>query len=97
MARFSIELPNDLIKEFEKLSVETPEMMGEMTKAGAEVVEKNVINNMSRSFKSTDRLKKCLFVSKTYPFPSLLWKNGINHSKGFLPNTFVKFLYAPIS
>lgn len=70
MARFSIELPNDLIKEFEKLSVETPEMMGEMTRAGAEVVEKNVINNMSRSFKSTDRLKKCLFVSKTYRTPS---------------------------
>ena len=29
------------IKEFEKLSVETPEMIGEMTRAGAEIVEKN--------------------------------------------------------
>lgn len=70
MAQFNNILPNDLIKEFEELAVATPKMMGEMTKAGAEVVADAVRNNLSKSFKSTDRLKECLFVSKTYKTPS---------------------------
>lgn len=70
MAHFNQELPNDLIKEFEELAVATPKMMGEMTKAGAETVERIVKSNLSKSFKSTDRLSKCLFVSKTYRTPS---------------------------
>ena len=41
-----------------------------MTKAGAETVARIVKNNMSKSFKKTDRLSKCLFVSKTYRTPS---------------------------
>lgn len=70
MAQFNSQLPNDLIKEFDELAIATPKMMGEMTKAGAETVEKIVRNNLSKSFKSTDRLSKCLFVSKTYRTPS---------------------------
>ncbi len=70
MAQFNQQLPNDLIKEFEELAIATPKMMGEMTKAGAETVERIVRNNLSKSFKSTDRLSKCLFVSKTYHTPS---------------------------
>lgn len=76
MARFSQELPNGLIKQFEELQVATPKMMSEMTKAGAETVERIVRNNLSKSFKSTDRLSKCLFVSKTYRTPS---DDGINN------------------
>lgn len=75
MAQFNQELPNDLIKEFEELAIATPKMMGEMTKAGAETVAKIVKNNMSKSFKKTDRLSKCLFVSKPYRTPS---DDGIN-------------------
>ena len=56
MAHFNQELPNDLIKEFEELAIATPKMMGEMTKAGAETVARIVKNNMSKSFKKTDRL-----------------------------------------
>lgn len=70
MAQFNQELPNDLIKEFEELAIVTPKMMGEMTKAGAEVVAEAVRGNLSKSFKSTDRLSKCLYVSKTYKTPS---------------------------
>lgn len=70
MAQFNQQLPNDLIKEFEELAVATPKMMGEMTKAGAEAVKEIVKSNLSKSFKSTDRLKNCLFVSKTYRTPS---------------------------
>ena len=70
MAQFNQQLPNDLIKEFEQLAIATPKMMGAMTKAGAETVKSIAENNLSKSFKSTDRLKKCLFVSKTYRTPS---------------------------
>lgn len=70
MAKFSQQLPNELIKEFEQLSIATPKMMGDMTKAGAETVKRIAQNNLSKSFKSTDRLSKCLFVSKTYRTPS---------------------------
>ena len=38
MARFKEELPNDLIKMFQDLDQDSEKMMGEMTKAGAEVV-----------------------------------------------------------
>ena len=70
MARFNQQLPNDLIKEFEELSIATPRMMGAMTKAGAETVKNIAKNNLAKSFKSTDRLSECLFVSKTYRTPS---------------------------
>ncbi len=70
MAQFKGQLPNDLIKEFEELAIATPKMMGAMTKAGAETVKTIVESNLSKSFKSTDRLKDCLFVSKTYKTPS---------------------------
>lgn len=76
MANFNAELPNTLIKEFEELAVATPKMMGEMTRAGAETVQRTVKNNLSKSFKSTDRLSKCLFVSKTYRTPS---DDGVNN------------------
>lgn len=70
MAQFNQELPNDLMKQFEELAIATPKMMGEMTKAGAETVKGIVENNLSKSFKSTERIKECLFVSKTYRTPS---------------------------
>lgn len=80
MAEFNQQLPNDLIKEFEELAIATPKMMGEMTKAGAETVARIVRSNLSKSFKSTDRLIKCLFVTKTYRTPS---DDGINNKVMF--------------
>lgn len=76
MAKFDAELPNELIAELEELAIATPKMMGEMTKAGADVVNKNVLNNLNRVFKSTDRLKEHLYISKTYNTPS---DDGINN------------------
>ena len=70
MANFDAMLPYDLIQEFEDLAIATPDMMGEMTKAAADTVKNIVENNLNKSFKSTDRLKDCLFVSKTYKTPS---------------------------
>lgn len=66
MANFKEELPQELIKQFEGVEVNTTEMMQEMTKAGAKIVYKNVLSNMKKSFKSTKSLEKGLRITKVY-------------------------------
>ena len=66
MANFKEELPQELIKQFEGLEVNTTEMMQEMTKVGAKIVYKNVLSNMKKSFKSTKSLEKGLRITKVY-------------------------------
>ena len=66
MAGFKAELPNDLIKMFEEIGKEAPDMLGHMTKAGAEVVYKNVLGNMRKVFKSTKSLEKGLKITRVY-------------------------------
>ena len=51
-----------------------------MTKAGADVVYKEVMNNMKSSFKSTKSLEKGLRITKTYKTKS---DDGINTKVGF--------------
>lgn len=80
MAGFTAELPNELIKSFSDLEENTEAMLREMTKAGAEVVYKNVKSNMKSSFKSTDSLEKGLKITKTYKTKS---DDGINTKVGF--------------
>nr|DAG81695.1 MAG TPA: hypothetical protein [Caudoviricetes sp.] len=71
MAKFSAELPNDLIQQFKELADGGAEkMMKEMVGAGADVVEKNIRSNMRRAFKDTAGLEKCLVKTKTYKTPS---------------------------
>ncbi len=78
MAKFEEELPNDLIKMFQELDQDSEKMMGEMTKAGAEVVYKNVLKNMPKSFKDSNILK-CFKITKIYKTPS---DGGINTKVG---------------
>ena len=80
MAKFQNELPNDLIKEFEKLNVDSEKMFGEMTNAGAQVVYKLVKSNMSKVFATTKSLDKGLKITKVYKTPS---DDGINVHIGF--------------
>lgn len=80
MAKFQLELPNELIKELEQLEQATPKMMGEMTQAGAEVVYRNVLKNMKRSFKDTKRLEPHLRITKVYRTYS---DDAINTKVGF--------------
>ena len=80
MAGFNAELPNELIKSFQELETNTEEMLSEMTKAGAEVVYKQVKSNMKSSFKSTESLEKGLKITKSYRTPS---DDGINTKVGF--------------
>lgn len=79
MASFDMELPQELIKEFQKLSDNSEKMVGEMTKAGAEKVFVNVKDNMKKSFSSTEGLEDCLKITKIYKTPS---DDGINTKIG---------------
>ena len=80
MAKFKSELPNDLIKVFEDLETNCDDIFGEMCKAGATVVYKNVLSNMKKAFKSTRSLEKGLKITKVYKTPS---DDGINVHVGF--------------
>lgn len=66
MAKFNAELPTELIKEFEKLEVNSEKIIGEMAKSGAEIVYNNIKNNMRKSFKTTNSLEKGLKMTKIY-------------------------------
>ena len=79
MAKFSMELPLDLINEFKQLSDNSEEMLGEMTRAGAKKVFSNVKKNMKKSFKSTERLEKHLKITRTYKTKA---DDGINTKIG---------------
>lgn len=80
MAKFNAELPNDLMKVFEDLETDAPTMMGEMCKAGAEVVYGKVKSGIKSAFSRTDTLLKGLKVTKVYQTPS---DDGINVHIGF--------------
>ena len=80
MAKFKAELPADLMKVFDELETNADIMMGEMCKAGAEVVYNNVKANMSKAFKSTESLEKGLKITRVYKTPS---DDGINVHVGF--------------
>ena len=82
MAKFNAELPNDLIKTFEDLETNVPEMMGEMCKAGAEVVYNKVVKNIGKAFDKDhiETLLKGLKITKVYNTPT---DDGINVHVGF--------------
>ena len=79
MAKFNAEVPNEIIKQFEDLSSNCEQMLGEMTKAGAEVVYNKVKANMRKSFKDTSRLENNLKITRTYKTRS---DDGINTKVG---------------
>ena len=80
MAKFDAELPNDMIKAFEELETNVPQMMGEMCKAGANVVYKKVVANLGKAFARTETLLKGLRITKVYNTPT---DDGINVHIGF--------------
>lgn len=79
MARFKAELPNDIIKEFEKVEKNTDKMLKEMTEAGAKVVLENIKASMPASWYASN-IMKCLKVTKTYKTPS---DDGVNTKVAF--------------
>lgn len=96
MAKFEMELPTELIKEFEELNKNTDKMLGEMTTAGAKVAYNLILSNMKRSFKSTQGLSDCLKLTKVYKTPS---DDGINTKVafyGYFTNKAGKEVPAPL-
>lgn len=79
MARFEMQLPDAIMKDFKKIYDNSDEIFGEMTKAGAEVVEKNIIANVPPSIRQSEMMK-CLKKTKVYKTPS---DDGINTKVGF--------------
>ena len=79
MAKFKLELPTEIIKEFETINKNTTEIFGEMTKAGAEVVASNMKNNAPTT------LDKYVKLTVVYRTPT---DGGINtkaYVKGYIP------------
>ena len=64
MAKFEMELPNDLIKQFEALNQNAEKIMGDMTEAGAKAVAQSI------RIKCPDVLKNHIKISVTYKTPS---------------------------
>ena len=79
MAKFKAELPNDLIKVFDELETNAEIMMGEMCRAGAEVVYGKVVSGIGSAFKSTASLLSGLKITKVYKTSD----DGINVHIGF--------------
>ena len=79
MARFEMQLPEAIIKDFQKIYDNADQIFGEMTKAGAEVAMHNIQANVPASFKNS-QIMNCLRMTKTYKTPS---DDGINTKVGF--------------
>lgn len=80
MARFDMILPDEVVNNMRYVYGHTKEIFGAMTKAGAEVVYKNVIHNMKNSFSDASKLEPFLRITKTYRTPS---DDGINNKVSF--------------
>lgn len=90
MAKFIGKMPNELIKEFEMLESQTEEMLGEMTKAGADVVYSNMAGAIP------DVLRGKLIKTRVYKTPS---DDGINTKvmvSGYFFNENNKLTPAPL-
>lgn len=79
MAKFQIELPTDILRDMKKIHDNAEEIFGGMTRAGAEVVEKNIQASLPDSIR-TSNMMKCLRLTKTYKMPSV---NAIATQVGF--------------
>ena len=79
MARFEMQLPTEIMKDIQKIYDNSDEIFGEMTKAGAEVVNKNIIANVPQSIRNS-KMMDCLKTTKVFKTPS---DDGINTKVGF--------------
>lgn len=79
MARFNIELPSDIIKQFDSLDKNTTKMLEEMTEAGAKVVHENIKASVPQSWYASN-IMKCLKMTRPYKTPS---DDGVNVKVAF--------------
>lgn len=79
MAKFEIQLPEEIIKDIQRINENADEIFGAMTKAGAEVVMQNIRNNAPQGIKDSKMMHN-LKMTKVYKTPS---DGGINTKIGF--------------
>jgi hypothetical protein len=79
MAKFEMQLPTEIMKDIQKVYDNADEIFGEMTKAGAEVVNRNIEANVPQSIRNS-KMMNCLRITRTYKTPS---DDGINTKIGF--------------
>lgn len=79
MAKFNMELPTEIMKDFDKVYKNSEEIFGGMTRAGAEVVYSNVRANIPKSLKDSN-IMGCLKLTRVYKTPT---DDGINTKVGF--------------
>jgi hypothetical protein len=95
MARFEGGLPDDLIKLFTELEINTEQMLGEMVQAGAEVARANVKAKMPPSLRA-GLSENNIILTKVYKTPS---DDGINCQamiSGYFKNRDGKETPAPL-
>ena len=79
MAKFTMELPQEIMKDFDKVYNNSEKIFGGMTKAGAEVAYSNIRSNVPNSFRSSN-IMNCMKITKVFKTPS---DGGINTQVGF--------------
>ena len=79
MAKFKMELPNEIIEDISMIYNNTDIIFGQMTLAGAKVVYQNIQKNIPKNFVDSN-IMDCLKITRTYKTPS---DNGINNKVGF--------------
>ena len=96
MAKFALELPEDVMKDFQKIYNKSEEIFGGMTKKGARYVEKNVKANLPEGLRKSKNFKKCIKLTKTYRTPT---DDGINTKiiiSGYFRNSNGQKIPAPL-
>lgn len=66
MAKYNVQLPNEIVKEIEELEKNCVNMFEDMTQEGAKVVYNLVLQNMRSAFASTDSLEEGLKFTRAY-------------------------------
>jgi len=74
MGKFEMQLPKEILKDFERIHGNVDKIFEGMTRAGAEVVYNNVLTNLPPELKGSE-FKKCIGITKSYKTPS---DDGIN-------------------
>ena len=94
MARFVGGLPTDLLKTFEALELNTEQMLSDMVKEGAKVVEANVQAKMPKNLSRA--IANNVKFSKVYKTPT---DDGINQQvviSGYFENHHKQVVPAPL-
>lgn len=82
MAKFSVEMPTDILNDVDFVASNSAKIFGGMTRAGAKVAKKNIENGTKRAFdgKLASAMNSKLKITRTYETPS---DKGINTKVAF--------------